>query len=176
MIGLSMLTSAVVSCLQAYPEFCRSAFETAGPDVRAAVVEIEKRYGKLGQSRWLYVVLWMAKHGNGLVPPKNIITAAKRLRVTQDIEIEMDRFENARDAALQKYRMMQRPQGKVFDGVNLAVDAVAILCLGLSDGQAVQEADEGMLADILGFVFPEASREQVLDSIHSRPQRTSAYS
>lgn len=37
---------------------------------------------QLGQSRWLYVVLWMAKHGNGLVPPKNIIAAAKRLRVT----------------------------------------------------------------------------------------------
>jgi hypothetical protein len=37
---------------------------------------------QLGQSRWLYVVLWMAKHGNGLVPPRNIYLAAKRLRVT----------------------------------------------------------------------------------------------
>jgi hypothetical protein len=37
---------------------------------------------QLGQSRWLYMMLWMAKHGNGLVPPKNIIVAAKRLRVT----------------------------------------------------------------------------------------------
>lgn len=37
---------------------------------------------QLGQSRWLYMMLWMAKHGNGLVPPRNIIVAAKRLRVT----------------------------------------------------------------------------------------------
>lgn len=37
---------------------------------------------QLGQSRWLYCMLWMAKHGNGLVPPRNIIVAAKRLRVT----------------------------------------------------------------------------------------------
>jgi hypothetical protein len=37
---------------------------------------------QLGQTRWLYIMLWMAKHGNGLVPPKNIITSAKRLRVT----------------------------------------------------------------------------------------------
>eukprot|EP00878_Enallax_costatus_P017290 GHUV01018158.1.p1 GENE.GHUV01018158.1~~GHUV01018158.1.p1 ORF type:complete len:152 (+),score=28.74 GHUV01018158.1:211-666(+) len=65
-----------------YPEFCRSAFDTAGPNVREAVVEMERRYGKLGQSRWLYLMLWMAKHGNGLVPPKNVILAAKRLRVT----------------------------------------------------------------------------------------------
>jgi hypothetical protein len=37
---------------------------------------------QLGQSRWLYIMLWMAKYGNGLVPPRNIIVAAKRLRVT----------------------------------------------------------------------------------------------
>ncbi len=37
---------------------------------------------QLGQTRWLYLMLWMAKHGNGLVPPKNIYLSAKRLRVT----------------------------------------------------------------------------------------------
>jgi hypothetical protein len=37
---------------------------------------------QLGQTRWLYLMLWMAKHGNGLVPPKNIMLSAKRLRVT----------------------------------------------------------------------------------------------
>lgn len=48
----------------------------------------------------------------------------------QDVEIEMDRFENARDATLAKYRMMQRPKGKVADGLNLAVDGIATLCMG----------------------------------------------
>eukprot|EP00878_Enallax_costatus_P024746 GHUV01026431.1.p1 GENE.GHUV01026431.1~~GHUV01026431.1.p1 ORF type:complete len:220 (+),score=46.80 GHUV01026431.1:181-840(+) len=158
-----------------YPEFCRSAFDTAGPNVREAVVEMERRYGKLGQSRWLYLMLWMAKHGNGLVPPKNVILAAKRLRVTQDVEIEMDRFEIARDATLAKYRMMQRPKGKISEAVDLAVDGVAILCLGLGEGGAVKAEDEGMLADIICYVFPEATREEVLDSIRSRPQRVSVY-
>lgn len=37
---------------------------------------------QLGQTRWLYLMLWMAKHGNGLVPPKNMMLSAKRLRVT----------------------------------------------------------------------------------------------
>lgn len=50
----------------------------------------------------------------------------------QDVEIEMDRFENARDATLAKYRMMQRPKGKVSDGLNLAVDGIATLCMGES--------------------------------------------
>jgi len=42
----------------------------------------------------------------------------------------MDRFENARDATLAKYRMMQRPKGKLADGLNLAVDGIATLCMG----------------------------------------------
>jgi hypothetical protein len=45
----------------------------------------------------------------------------------------------------------------------------------LTDGQAVLEADEDMLTDIVAFTFPEASRQDVLDSIRSRPQRASAY-
>lgn len=44
----------------------------------------------------------------------------------------MDRFENARDATLAKYRMMQRPKGKLADGLNLAVDGIATLCMGES--------------------------------------------
>lgn len=43
----------------------------------------------------------------------------------------MDRFENVRDATLAKYRMM-RPKGKLSDGLNLAVDGIATLCMGES--------------------------------------------
>jgi hypothetical protein len=155
----------------------------------------------------------------------------------------MDRFENVRDATLAKYRMM-RPKGKLSDGLNLAVDGIATLCMGefmfnvpasvaglsevihaglveqqdmlfqlqsscctvavllvkvnagsqgshsiahcidclaaallagLKDGEAVPEADESMLTSIISFVFPEASSDDVLASIRSRPQRVSAY-
>lgn len=43
----------------------------------------------------------------------------------------MDRFENVRDATLAKYRMM-RPKGKLSDGLNMAVDGIATLCMGES--------------------------------------------
>lgn len=46
---------------------------------------------------------------------------------------------------------------------------------GLKDGEAVPEADESMLRDIVSFVFPEASSEEVMTSIRDRPQRVSAY-
>lgn len=52
---------------------------------------------------------------------------------------------------------------------------VSSLLAGLKDGQAVPEADESMLTSIISFVFPEASSDDVLASIRSRPQRVSAY-
>jgi hypothetical protein len=51
-----------------------------------------------------------------------------------------------------------------------------VCCLaGLTDGQAVAESDEAVLSAIISFVFPEASSEDVVASIRSRPQRVSAY-
>lgn len=37
--------------LQSYPEFCRSTFDTASQPVREAVVEMERRYGKVNGER-----------------------------------------------------------------------------------------------------------------------------
>lgn len=42
----------------------------------------------------------------------------------------MDRFEGAREAALKKYTMMERPQGRLAEQVEVAVDALAALTLG----------------------------------------------
>jgi hypothetical protein len=49
------------------------------------------------------------------------------------------------------------------------------VCAGLAEGQAVSDADEPMLSAILGWVFPEATSEQLTASIRGRPGRVSAY-
>lgn len=48
----------------------------------------------------------------------------------QDIEIEMDRFEQAKAAVIKKYSMMERPQGKLRDKVAVCVDALCTLVIG----------------------------------------------
>jgi hypothetical protein len=64
----------------------------------------------------------------------------------------MDRFENARDATIAKYRMMQRPQGKLSDGLNLAVDGIATLCMGepgtASSGRTAADTHGGHLQNL----------------------------
>ena len=100
--------------------------------------------------------MWMAYYGPGLVPPRNIILACRRLRVTFDIEIEMDRFESTRQEALkvgrmtvalrhrstnasgqqhllsacnslQNFDLVARPQGSAQDRIRLAVDSLCTI-------------------------------------------------
>ncbi|GIL42938.1 hypothetical protein Vafri_761 [Volvox africanus] len=159
----------------AYPEFCRFIINNAPVSYRVAQTELEKAYGKPANSRWVLLVLWMSKMGVGLVPAKDIIAASKRLRVTQDIEIEVDRFDNAKGAVLKKYDMMQRPEGKLEDKVNVAVDALCTLCLGLKDGEAVPEIATPLLRDIVKAAFSDASDEVVATSLSNRSARAQAY-
>lgn len=44
--------------------------------------------------------------------------------------MEMDRFEGTKQVTLKKYSMMTRPEGKVKDSLQVAVDAYATLCPG----------------------------------------------
>ncbi|GAX79700.1 hypothetical protein CEUSTIGMA_g7141.t1 [Chlamydomonas eustigma] len=160
----------------AYPEYSRSIINNATPQFKSALVDLEARYGKIGNSRWVLLVLWMAKTGSGLVPAKDILSAAKRMRVTQDMEIEIDRFDIIRTASLKKYSMMAPPEGKLKDKVAVGVDAICILCLGLKEGEAVtSDSDEELLRLLLEGAFPEADQGLIIECIVSRPQRASAY-
>jgi hypothetical protein len=50
---------------------------------------------------------------------------------SQDMEIEIDRFDIIRSNTLKKYSMMAPPEGKLSDQVNVGVDSVCMLCLGM---------------------------------------------
>lgn len=61
----------------------------------------------------------------------------------QDIEIEMDRFEQAKAGVLKKYSMVSRPEGKLEDQLGVAVDALCTLCIGGCDCAGVRGAGTG---------------------------------
>jgi len=91
------------------------------------------------------------------------------------MEIEIDRFGITRASTLKKYSMMTPPEGKVADKVNLAVDTIATLSLGLKDGEPVNDADVNLLSAILAGAFPEADSSLITLCISGRPQRTGLY-
>lgn len=159
----------------AYPEFARMSFEKSSEPFRFAMDGMEKAHGKMATSRWVLLMLWMCKQGVGLVAPRDIINAARRMRVTQDMEIELDRFEGAKQVALKKYEMMAKPEGKLQDQVTLAVDALCVLCIGLKDTENVPESDVPLLVGLVQETFPAADVDLIKSIIADRESRATAY-
>ena len=66
----------------AYPEYCRKVFEAAPEGFQIAVAELQNKYGKSAQRRFVLLCLWMVKEGCGLCSEKLIVDCARRVRVS----------------------------------------------------------------------------------------------
>jgi len=66
----------------AYPEYCRMVFEAAPEGFQIAVAELQNKYGKSAQRRFVLLCLWMVKEGCGLCSEKLIVDCARRVRVS----------------------------------------------------------------------------------------------
>jgi 1,3-beta-glucan synthase len=136
-----------------YAEFSRGVYDDPAryPAYATAASELEKRHGRPANPRHLLLALWMADQGaGGLVAPRDVVAAMRRLRVTGDMEIEIDRFLGARDAALQKYSMVAREPASAQARAELGVDALTAVAVGLKDGAALEEADAEDVAAAVG--------------------------
>lgn len=137
---------------------------------------MERRHGKPAAHRALLMSLWMATYGPGLVPAKDSVACARRARVSHDIEVEVDRFEGARNEALKKrYTMMAAPAPELDEQVATAVDGLAALALGIPDGAPIaSQEDQEDIAAIVAFVFPKAGEAGARAAIEGRAGRTYA--
>ena len=130
----------------AYPEFARGLVDRdAATPARIwsnAVAELTSRHGARAQLRNVTLCLWMAATGGGgLVPGEAVIKGARRAAVTNDVEVEVDRFAAARDAGVDAERHGPRQVTAPAVATAVAVDALATLCLGLADGAPIEAAD-----------------------------------
>ncbi|KAI3434919.1 hypothetical protein D9Q98_002973 [Chlorella vulgaris] len=163
---------------QAYPEFCRQVFDAAPLGFQIAVAELQNKYGKAAQRRYILCALWMARKGAGVIPGKLIVDSARRLRVSSDLEYEMERFAEALLEQNAKYTYMNQPKGSPAQQADVAVDAIARLVLNLKDGQPVPAEDAQLVADCVagGFWDVPGMAEEVQRSVAERELRASAYS
>ncbi|KAK9788569.1 hypothetical protein WJX73_001646 [Symbiochloris irregularis] len=159
-----------------YPEFSRRIYETSSADFRTAAEEMEKRYGKVSQLRYILLILWMSRLGGGLIPANHIPKAAQRIRVSFDIEIEIERFLQARQSKLEEYGMA-RPQSKTQEQMAIAMDSLCRLGPGLKDGQAISAEDEPILINIVtgGFADVDGASELASSVASGRQSRARAY-
>ncbi|KAA6426574.1 MAG: calcium homeostasis regulater C 1 [Trebouxia sp. A1-2] len=161
----------------AYPEFCRATFDLAPDNFLTICTEMQKAYGKPADRRYILLYLWMAREGGGMVPSKPIMSSAKRLRVTQDMEIEIDRFEMARAQIAEKYSYMDRPRGKPQEQINVAVDALTRLVPGTGDGEAIPQPAASLIEQLVTGAWadiPEAG-QMAEQAVATHPQRADDY-
>jgi len=90
----------------------------------------------------------------------------------------MERFNIYFEEAIEKFTYMERPKATVQAEADLVIDALARLCLGLKDGEALPEEDAALLADAAVGGFYERGpefAEAVQRSIATRGERTTTY-
>ena len=178
---LTRLTSAeggVGNDSIAYPEYCRKVYETSPVGFQEAVADLQNKYGNSAQRRYVLLSLWMIKEGNGLVSNSLILDSARRVRVSQDVEFEMERFLGAYKEESNKYTYIKdRPSASLQEQAHVAVDALARLILPIQDGEPIPEEDAPLIEDaVVGGLlgYPEEEfRACVQNSIATRESRYS---
>lgn len=151
----------------AYQTYCRKLFDENEREWSVALYDFEERHGKSHASvKNTQFCCWMAAIGVGIVPKKDIITSARRLRYSSDLEYEIGWITGMVVETRQKYKYISADSKKVSTPVKLAValEAVCECCLGLKQGQTIQPEDESLLRVILCGAFPDCPEEK-LDEI-----------
>jgi hypothetical protein len=100
----------------------------------------------------------------------------------------MDRFSGPLAEATKKYTYMERPVGRPGDVVTVAVDALARLCLGLPDGEAIDPEDGELLVGVVSGALQQywvsssttgkgvgELEDQVRRAVSTRTARKDAY-
>lgn len=182
-VGLvSRLTSAeggVGNDSTAYPEYCRQVYEAAPVGFQEAIGDLQNKYGKSAQRRYVLLCLWMIMQGSGVVPKTLIVDSARRVRVSQDVEFEMERFLGEYKQGMDKYEYIKdRQTAPLQEQADLAVDAMARLILPIQDGEEIDDTDAPMIEDVIvgGCLgYPDAFRECVRVSIATRSSREGLY-
>lgn len=182
-VGLvSRLTSAeggIGNDSTAYPEYCRQVYEAAPLGFQEALGDLQNVYGKSAQRRYVLLCLWMVMQGSGVVSHRLIVDSARRVRVSQDVEFEMERFLGAYKEGMDKYSYIKdREVAPLQEQADVAVDAMARLILPIQDGEEIGENVAKMIEDVVfgGMLgYPEEFRECVKKSIETRASRASLY-
>lgn len=163
----------------AYPEYCRQVYEASPEGFQEAIGDLQNKYGKSAQRKYVLLCLWMVKQGSGLVRDSLVVDSARRVRVSQDVEFEMERFLNEYEEGMEKYEYIKdRPARPLEEQAEVAVDAMARLILPIQDGEEIDADDCALVEDLVAggmLGYPAEWRTCVRSAIETRGDRGERY-
>lgn len=136
-----------------YPEFARGILERAPEGFAIAVEDLEKKYGKAASRRYVLFCCWLAEVGTGFVPAQSLLSAARRIRVTEDLAVECERFEANKAEEAKKYQFITRPDAALKDKIAVAMDCLCRCALAVEDGKPVPAEAKPLLSVVLRGAF-----------------------
>ena len=110
-----------------YTEYARELLERNPPGFAVASYDLEQYVGsKRGNRRFVVHAFWMANQMAGVIPTSEILAAARRAGVTEDLGAEVDRITLMADEARKKAKYLNKSSDVVSlqRQLDIAVDAV----------------------------------------------------
>lgn len=159
--------------VMAYQTYCRKLIDSTEREWSVALYELEQRHGKnRANVKYAQFCCWMAAIGVGIVPKKEIITSARRLRYSADLEYEIGGFTTSVTETMQKYKYISTDGKNVGAPARVAValEAICECCLGIKQGQEMEEEDAALIRVILQGAFPECPEEKLDEIFLKRAQ------
>lgn len=142
------------------------------PEAAKALATFNARHGKAARAQVVLLLCYVAAVGAGLVKSEQLLMSARRLRVSHDLEYELNGFDSLLDEA---HRRRMKAGAKPVEipmevRADKALEAICACCIG-SPHVAAQDAD--LLISILSGVFPTAEQQRIVESVHNRVQSRS---
>eukprot|EP00249_Psilotum_nudum_P005077 c18552_g1_i1 orf=232-1197(+) len=150
-----------------FMEFCTRVEKKCTPEASQAFQGFAMRYGKVAKPQFVLIWCWAAALGAGLLKSEDIMLGAARLRVSYDIQYEVDNLNLLMDAAAEKRSLSRSPLPcvPIESCAEKALDAICKCSMGRT---TIDGDDAKLLTEILSTVFPSAQRAELERMVNSK--------
>ncbi|EFJ20144.1 hypothetical protein SELMODRAFT_109461 [Selaginella moellendorffii] len=150
-----------------FPDFYTRVQKRCPEDASGAFARFVERHGKVAKPMFVLVWCWVAAVGAGLLKSEDIAMAASRLRVSYDVQYEVDCFGLLMDEALQKRRKSNSPVPDVpmITRIDKALDGICACSIGT---KKISKEDAELLSKMMSAVFPGVPAREIDELVETR--------
>ncbi|RDX75998.1 Photosystem I assembly factor PSA3, chloroplastic, partial [Mucuna pruriens] len=156
-----------------FAEFRRRVGNKCSDADSTAFYDFQDRRGRQGDPLYVLLCCWLAAIGAGLLKTEDILEGVTRLRISNDIEFEEQKFMALMNEAKERRAKLKAEPPAIPMEIRAAkaLDAIYVCCFGKD---SVEEEDERLLTAMLSAVFPSVRREEIQRLIKDKAEKVAA--
>ncbi|KAL5793168.1 hypothetical protein ACOSP7_001762 [Xanthoceras sorbifolium] len=153
-----------------FAEFRRRVGKKCSITDSKAFYDFQDRRGRAGDPLYVLMCCWLAAVGAGLLKSEEILEGASRLRISNDIEFEEQKFIASMNEARERRAKSNAatPTIPMEARAEKALEAIYVCCFGK---EPIEEDDERLLNTILSAVFPSVKQADIQRIVKDKAKR-----